>query len=135
MMRRMAAAALLVATPALAGEARTEQSVRAVEDRWSQAFMSGDAATLGALLDDRYVSVGTKGNARNKAEIIALAQRFAAANPGAKATPLPASSTIRVVGDAAVVTHQGPDERSVDVFYYRAGRWHAWYSQHTALAR
>jgi hypothetical protein len=40
---------------------------------------------------------------------------------------------IRVIGDAAVVQHHGDKERSVDVFYFRDGRWHAWYSQHTSL--
>lgn len=134
-MKSMFAIALLLAGPVLAGEARDEQAVRMVEDRWSQAFVSGDVTALGALLDERYVSIGAKGDVRTKDDVISLARRYAAAHPGEAATPLTASSVVRVIGDAALVTHEGAAERSVDVLYYRDGHWHAWYSQHTPKAR
>jgi hypothetical protein len=31
------------------------------------------------------------------------------------------------------VQHRNSGDTSVDVFYFRDGRWHAWYSQHTRL--
>jgi len=123
----MSAAATPSADPGEAG-------VRDVENGWSKAFVTGDAAYLDGLLDASYVSVGSKGNPRSKAEIIALARSYATQHPGTQATPLPATSTIAVKGTAAVVTHHGDSETSVDVFYYADGRWRAWYSQHTAIS-
>jgi Domain of unknown function (DUF4440) len=110
-----------------------EAGVREAENRWSEAFVSGDAATLEALLDAEYVSTGATGKARSKAEIIALASNYAKAHPGEHAKPLPTTSTIRVIGNAAVVQHHNASDTSVDVFYFRDGHWHAWYSQHTKI--
>jgi Domain of unknown function (DUF4440) len=109
-----------------------EAGVRDAENRWSEAFVSGDAATLDALLDADYVSTGTSGKARSKAEIVGLATSYAKAHPGEHAKPLSSTSTIRVIGNAAVVQHHGASDTSVDVFYFSDGRWVAWYSQHTA---
>ncbi len=140
MIRALAAALpatlLLLATPALAAKPdaetrRTVEGVRAVENHWSRAFVTGDAAYLGVLLDDDYVSVGTTGRPRPKAEIIALAQKIAAGpNP-----PKAGESTAKIVlrGDAAISTAVGETDASVDVFRYADGRWHAWYSQHTPV--
>lgn len=127
---------LLLAAMGTASGADTadESGVRAVEDRWSEAFITGDAPTLEALLDADYVSVGTNGNARPKAEIIRIATAYAKEHPGGHAKPLAPTSTIRVIGDSAVVRHRSDTDASVDVFYFRDGRWHAWYSQHTKLA-
>jgi Domain of unknown function (DUF4440) len=110
-----------------------ERGVREAEDGWSRAFVSGDAAFLEALLDPAYVSVGTHGNVRAKADIIALAKRYASEHPGSSVTALPPTSKIDVKGASAVVVHHNKDDTSVDVFYYAGGRWHAWYSQHTAI--
>jgi hypothetical protein len=121
-----------VANAALAVEPPYESGVREAENRWSEAFVTGDAARLNALLDPGYVSVNALGVARTKAEIIAAAANYAAKNPGQHADPMSATSTIRVIGGTAVVRHNGPAETSVDVFYYSGGRWRAIYSQHTA---
>ena len=109
-----------------------EAGVRDAENRWSEAFVSGDAAALDSLLDADYVSTGTTGKPRPKAEIIALATAYAKAHPREHAKPLSSTSTIRVIGNAAVVQHHSASDTSVDVFYFRDGRWFAWYSQHTA---
>src|SRR3954463_5065697 len=67
--------------PAYAAEApetdRSVEGVRAVEAHWQKAFLSGAAAYLKSLLNPAYVSVGHAGNARPKAEIIALAKKVA----------------------------------------------------------
>ena len=126
---------LIAAQPANAAEKIADEAgVRDAENRWSEAFVSGDTATLDALLDADYVSTGANGKPRAKAEIIGLAGAYAKAHPGEHAQPLPATSTIRVIGNAAVVQHHNASDTSVDVFYFRDGRWHAWYSQHTKIA-
>jgi hypothetical protein len=127
-------AGLIALGPATAATAVPDAAgVREAENRWSEAFVSGDVATLDALLDADYVSVNASGQPRTKAEILLIARNYAKAHPGQHGQPLSASSMIRVIGDAAVVQHHGDKERSVDVFYFRDGRWHAWYSQHTSL--
>ena len=108
-----------------------EAGVREAENAWSRAFVTGDARFLDDLLDPAYVSVSAKGVPRPKAEIMAAASHFAEQHPNTPVQPLPPTSTISIKGDTAVVTHHGEKETSVDVFYYRQGRWHAWYSQHT----
>jgi len=126
----LASATVLAAPTHASGDAA---GVRDAENRWGEAFVSGDVATLDALLDADYVSVNAAGTPRTKAEVLVLARDFAKAHPGQHGQPLAATSTIRVIGDAAVVQHHGAQDTSVDVFYFRDGRWHAWYSQHTKL--
>src|SRR5689334_6277094 len=89
-------AATLIAGPALAAaaEPRDEGGVRAAENRWSGAFITGDAATLDALLAPDYVSVNPAGKARPKAEIIEVARAYAAKHPGEHGQPMAATSTI-----------------------------------------
>jgi len=125
---------LIAAQSAAAEKAADEAGVRDAENRWSEAFVSGDAVTLDALLDPEYVSTGANGKPRAKSDIVALATAYAKSHPGEHAKPLPATSTIRVIGDTAVVQHHNAGDTSVDVFYFRDGRWHAWYSQHTKIA-
>jgi hypothetical protein len=136
---QFAFACALACALALSGTARAaspdEAGVRDAENRWSEAFMTGDTATLDALLDSDYVSVGGNGQAHPKAEIMGFAREYAKAHPGQHAKPLPPTSTIRVIGNAAVVQHHSAQASSVDVFYFRDGRWHAWYSQHTMVAK
>ncbi len=108
-----------------------EAGVREVENGWSKAFVTDDAAYLEALLDPAYVSVGTSGAARPKADIIAMAKAYGAAHPGETAPALSPSAKIDVRGSAAIVVHRSKGETSVDVFHYTDGRWRAWYSQHT----
>ena len=124
---------LATAAPAAAmGEPRTEAGVRHAEDLWSEAFITGDAAALEALLDPAYVSVNPVGVARPKAQIIGFAKDYAAKHPGEHAKPLAATSTIRIIGNTALVVHNAPGSYSMDMFYYQGGRWRAWYSQHAA---
>ena len=124
------AAAAAQAAPA---ERLDEASVRAAELRWSEAFVTGDAAALDALLAPDYVSVNPAGKARPKAEIIAVATAYAAKNPGQHAQPLPATSTVELIGSAALVRHRAPTDVSIDLFEFRGGHWLARYSQHTAV--
>ncbi len=130
-----AAAACLLTTTAHAApdpeQAKTVDGVRAVEAHWTQAFLNGDEAYLSGLLDPAYVSVNGKGAPRSKSDIIALAKKIAA---GPKQPVPPPNLQIDVRGDAAVVTSGDGGQASVDVFYWREGRWYGWYSQHTMKA-
>jgi len=126
----LAASAALAAAPV--HETADTAGVRHAEELWGEAFVTGDAATLEALLDPQYVSVNATGVARPKARIITLAHDYAAKNPGQHGSPMTATSTIRVIGKTALVQHNAPGGFSVDLFYYEGGRWQAWYSQHAA---
>jgi hypothetical protein len=134
-----AALVFAVPTAASADDAESqmnEAGVAAVEHHWGAAEVRGDDAYLATLLDDDYISVGAKGVAHTKADIIA----FAAKNKNA---PAPASAStpaapkivpkITIHGNTALVTSTGFGQLSVDVFHYENGTWHAWYSQHTPL--
>ena len=138
-MRRLLCVASLCAAfsaPAFAADtaenAPTPDGVRAVEAHWMRAFLGGDETYLSALLDDDYVSVNAKGVARPKAAIIALSKKIATTSNAAAITPPPLK--IVVHGNAAIATSSNATEISVDVFHYENGIWHAWYSQHTAIA-
>lgn len=129
-------AALLLATAAGAAPMQRldEAGVRAAENRWSEAFVTGDTETLDALLSADYVSVGPTGKGRSKAEILAIAKAYAGKHPGEHAQPLPDTSTVRLIGAAALVQHRSPTEVSIDLFAFERGHWVARYSQHTAVA-
>jgi hypothetical protein len=128
----LALTAVLAAGAASPVEPATEAGVRHAENLWSEAFITGDAAALEALLDPQYVSVNPTGVARPKAQIIGFARDYAAKHPGEHAKPLTDSSTVRVIGKTALVQHHSPQGFSMDLFYYEGGRWKAWYSQHAA---
>ena len=130
------AAALLAggAAQATSADRVDEASVRAAENRWSEAFITGDAATLDALLDPAYVSVDSTGKARPKAQVIAIAKAYAETHPGEHAQPLPTTSTVQLIETTALVQHHAASEVSIDLFSFRGGRWRARYSQHTPIA-
>ena len=122
------------ATQAAPVEQIDEATIRAVETGWSEAFVTGDVAALEALLDPTYISIGANGKARPKTEIIAIAASYAAKHPGQHAQPLPATSIVELMGDAALVRHRSDSDVSIDLFSYERGHWRARYSQHTAIA-
>ena len=123
---------------------RNEAAVIAVDQHWLEAELDGDTAWLDELLLPEYRSVGADGTVHPKAAIIA----HAAKNRGndaerrkveawLKANPLGKSVVIR--GDTAIITFYDPQlgpqngVRSSDIFVYQGGRWHALYSQHSAV--
>ena len=123
----------LIFAAALAASSADTAAVRALENQWSAAYVTGDAAFLTGLLTEDYVSIGGDGAAHPKAMIVQAAMKYAAEHPGAKPTPMPASSTIAVTGDLALVRHTSDQGVSVDVFQKRSGAWRAVYSQHTRV--
>ena len=117
-------------------------SIKKVEDAWSGAYMNGGTEYLECLLAPDYVSVSAKGVPRDKAVIVAGAQKNAQQNKG-KSTPLPdlPQPKIQVYGNTAVVQSslaadpngKYPAMYSSDVFAFQGGVWRAIYSQHTAV--
>jgi hypothetical protein len=110
----------------------TAAGIQAVEAHWTQAFIHGDTAYLDSLFAPNYVSVNASGVVRDRAAVITLAVVMS------KKTlpPFPAPVLhVDVHGDAAIVTSSDGGQQSVDAFYYSKGAWHAWYSQHTTIAK
>jgi ketosteroid isomerase-like protein len=124
---------LILALALSTATADDKAAVRAAEDGWNAAYISGDTDFLDHLLANDYVSVSGTGSDRDKTANLASARSYAAAHPGAVNTPLPPSSTIAITGDLAIVRHHGTKDVSVDIFQKREGRWIAVYSQHTPL--
>ena len=85
-----------------------------------------------SLLATDYVSVGTDGAPHTREMILTAARNYAVAHPHADAAPSPdPHMVVRIKGTTGIVTFDVGGQRSVDVFYYENGRWHAWHSQHT----
>jgi len=125
---------------------RTEAGVMATDVHWSLAEMTGDTAWLEQMLLPDYRSVNNDGSVHAKAAILAGAAKrkhtdlaTAMRQFTAYEKEHPHGSAVAIHGNTAVVSFYdpslGPDKgmRSADVFVYLDGRWHAMYSQHTAM--
>lgn len=124
--------------------AHTETAVMAVDQHWMDAELDGDTAWLDAMLLPEYRSVGADGKVHPKAAIVA----HAAKNRGNDAERRkvdawqkahPSGQSVVIHGNTAILTFYDPalgatnGVRSSDVFVYVGGRWHALYSQHSAV--
>lgn len=121
-------AALAQSKPTAAAD---EAAIRAIEEKWDAASVKGDAAALGAILADTFVSTNAEGKIRNKTEFIAPLKSGEIKFQSAKADEL----KITVYGDAAVVTGRwrgkfvekgkpvDATERFTDVFIRQNGQW------------
>lgn len=151
-----AAAACLVAAATRAGDARptavdetarTEAAVIAVDQHWLDAEVDGDTAYLERLLLPEYRSVGADGMVHAKAAIVAHAARNRGSDAARRRVEAwlaahPTGTSVVIHGDVAILSFydpkRGPQQgvRSSDIFVYGAdGRWHALYSQHTAVGQ
>jgi hypothetical protein len=138
---------LVTAATAHASEPKTVEAVVAADDGWLKAEVSGDVQFLDRLLLPEYVSIGTDGTVTPKAKIVAHAgSRSAEERTKLQAliTEWKATHDVRpqvtIIGDMAVLTwvvdKPGANDpvSSCDIFVYRAGGWHAIYSQHSTAA-
>ena len=138
---------LAAAAPALASEPKTAEAVIAADDQWLKAEVGGDVAFLDRLLLPEYVSIGTDGKVTPKSRIVANA---GSRTPEARAklqavvtewkAKHPSRPQVTIVGNTAVLTWvldrpatEAPVS-SCDIFVYRAGGWHAIYSQHSTAS-
>ena len=139
-------AAVTVAGDAAAETARTAGAVLAVDQRWSDAETDGDTAWLEQMLLPEYRSVNSKGVATPKAGIVAHAAKSRGLDKDKQKQMVeawrkahPSESKVVLHGDTAILTFYDPAQgpqlgvRSVDVFIYEGGRWHALYSQHSGF--
>lgn len=123
--------AAVLAAPSVEA-APTASALTAIEAHWQHAFVTGDRAYLETLLSPDYVSVGTNGTPHTREMILTAASNYAVAHPRSEAASSPDPHMfVRIEGTTGIVTFDVGGQRSVDVFYYADGRWHAWYSQHT----
>jgi ketosteroid isomerase-like protein len=96
----MLALAALAAALLIGGAAEDEAALRALEAKWDTATLKGDAATLGSILADGFVSTDSDGTVRTKAEIVSELRAGNIRYASAKTDDV----KVALYGDAAVVT-------------------------------
>ncbi|WP_250624840.1 nuclear transport factor 2 family protein [Pinirhizobacter soli] len=153
-LRTIFALALVAAIPAHAWELappgtneheQSEAGVRATEDHWSLAEVTGQTEWLESMLMPGYRSVDN-GVAHSKERIVAGAAKNKGSTDGkakldAYRKEHPSGTSVVVHGNIAVVSFYdlslGPDNgvKSSDVFLYEGGAWHAAYSQHGTVGK
>jgi ketosteroid isomerase-like protein len=85
-------------------DAATKTKIIAMEGAWNQAYKSGDAKALDALLDNAVVLVNDDGSVQTKVEFLASVK---AARPQAGSQEqqvVPESISVRVFGNTAIAT-------------------------------
>jgi hypothetical protein len=123
---------------------KTVAALSAVEHHWMQAEVHGDVAYVAALLVPQYVSVNADGIAHPRSAILANAARNGRSDSMARTVAEymklhPYGTSVRIEGDTGIVTFYSlktglaKGVLSSDIFAYFGGRWHAVYSQHTAV--
>jgi hypothetical protein len=131
------------AAPPQSFEARTPAGVVAADRAWGEAELRGDVRAVERLLMADYRSVDAAGNAIDRTQILAAA-RANAGHPERAARAMawkrghPTFPRVQLAGDTAILTWiSAADARTVlscDIFVFRAGRWRAAYSQHSAAS-
>lgn len=120
-------------------EAHTADEVIAVDKGWTAAEEKGDVAYVDALLLPEYRSVSPDGSTHSKEAIVANTRKTTperAAMIEKYLVDHPTDMAVTINGDTAVLTFTAVTDakkliRSCDIFVYRGGHWHAFYSQHT----
>ncbi|HEY4144785.1 nuclear transport factor 2 family protein [Pinirhizobacter sp.] len=135
-----------LAPPGANEHEQSEAGVRATEDHWSLAEVTGQTEWLESMLMPGYRSVGTDGVAHSKERIVAGAAKNKGSTDGkakldAYLKEHPSGTSVVVHGTIAVVSFYdlslGPDNgvKSSDIFVYEGGAWHAAYSQHGKVGK
>jgi ketosteroid isomerase-like protein len=103
--------------------------ILAMEQVWSQAYVSKDSKALEKILDDAFVNVDSNGKLQTKADVLAEVRTSSALQF------LTESMAVHLHGDTAIVTGiyliKGVDrgkpyaqrERFVDTWFYKNGQW------------
>jgi hypothetical protein len=118
-------------------DSHTEQGLRKVEDRWLQALISKDRATLDCILSSDFTDSSIKGELRTRAEVLGSLDR-----PRDYIQKL-AIDRVTVKGDTGVVAGKNIitgaagnhllEIRFTDTFIYQDGRWMALAAQETRI--
>lgn len=138
------AASVAAASATVEETAPTEAAVIAVDQHWLEAEVGGDTAYLQDLLLPEYRSVGADGVAHPKSAIVAHAAKNRGSDIARRKVEAwikahPSGESVVIRGDTAILSFYDPalgidkGVRSSDIFVRVDGRWHALYSQHSAM--
>jgi ketosteroid isomerase-like protein len=134
---------LLIATDEAKAETQVEQELLQLEREWIDAAVRRDTAKVGQILADEWEMVIAAGEVWTKETYLMLLKTGTLALESGENTAM----NVRVYGDTAVVTGRGiykgkykgvdfsSDERWIDVFVKKNGRWQFVASQSTHNAK
>jgi ketosteroid isomerase-like protein len=118
-----------------ASDSATKSKIVALEGAWNQAYKSGDAKALDAILDNGIVLVNDDGSMQTKAEFLASVKPSGGQSSSQEQQVAPESMTVHVFGNTAIATGifraKGVEggksyvrrERFIDTWIYKNGRW------------
>jgi len=118
-----------------ASDSAAKSKIAALEGAWNQAYKSGDAKALDALLDKGIVLVNDDGSVQTKAEFLASVKPSGTQTGSQEQQIAPESMSVRVFGNTAIATGvfraKGVEgrksyvrrERFIDTWIYRDGTW------------
>ena len=118
-----------------ASDSATKSKIAALEGAWNQAYKSGDAKALDALLDNAIVLVNDDGSMQTKAEFLAGVKPSASQAGSQEQQVAPESMSVHVFGNTAIATGifraKGMEgkksyvrrERFIDTWIYKGGHW------------
>lgn len=108
-----------------------EAALKAIEEKWDAANLKGDAAALGAIFADTFISTSGEGKVRTKAEMLAQVKSGEVKYQTSKMDDM----KVFVYGDAAVVNGRwkgkfvekgktvDTTERFTDTYVRQGGQW------------
>jgi ketosteroid isomerase-like protein len=118
-----------------ASDSATKSKIVALEGAWNQAYKSGDAKALDAILDNGIVLVNDDGSVQTKAEFLASVKPAGTQTSSQEQQVAPESMSVHVFGNTAIATGifraKGVEggksyvrrERFIDTWIYKNGRW------------
>src|SRR5580700_579420 len=95
-------ATILSAPAQEASESATKSKIVALEGAWNQAYKSGDAKALDAILDDAVVLVNDDGSVQTKKEFLASVKAARPQSGSQEQQVVPESISVRVFGSTAI---------------------------------
>jgi ketosteroid isomerase-like protein len=116
-------------------DSATKSKIVALEGAWNQAYKSGDAKALDAILDNGIVLVNEDGSMQTKAEFLASVKPAGTQAGSQEQQVAPASMSVHVFGNTAIATGifraKGMEgkksyvrrERLIDPWIYKDGHW------------
>lgn len=108
-----------------------EAALKAIEEKWDAANLKGDAAALGAIFAETFISTSSEGKVRTKAEILAQLKSGEMKYQTSKMDDM----KVFLYGDAAVVNGRwkgkfvekgktvDATERFTDTYVRQSGQW------------
>jgi ketosteroid isomerase-like protein len=118
-----------------------EAALKAVEEKWDAANLKGDAAALGAIFADTFISTSSEGKVRTRAEMLAQLKSGEIKYQTSKVDDM----KVFVYGDAAVVNGRwkakfvekgktvDATERFTDTYIRQNGQWRCVASQGSTI--